>query len=308
MRAGEFPDGSPGAAGEDRHGRAEHQPARPGALPDSPCHPSPYRRRLVPLPDVRLRPRPVRFHRGDHPLDLHPRVRGPSPPVRLVVRGPGDLPSAADRVRPPQPDLHGDEQAPPAGTGQRGACRRLGRSAHADPLGDAPARLSGGGDPHLLRADRGGQERQHHRHERARGLRPRRTRRHRAAGHGRCCARSRWSSPTTRKGRTEQFTVPNHPKEPALGTRTLPFGRELYIEQDDFMEDPPGKYFRLAPGREVRLRYGYIIRCDEVVKDPGQRRDRRAALQLRSGHRRRRAPRTAARSRGSSTGWRRRMR
>jgi glutaminyl-tRNA synthetase len=66
----------------------------------------------------------------------------------------------------------------------------------------------------------------------------------------------------------EYFSVPNHPKEPAFGTRSLPFGRELYIERDDFMENPPGKYFRLAPGREVRLRYGYIIRCDEVVKDP----------------------------------------
>jgi glutaminyl-tRNA synthetase len=70
------------------------------------------------------------------------------------------------------------------------------------------------------------------------------------------------------EGASEQFTVPNHPKDPTLGSRTLPFGRELYIEQDDFMENPPGKYFRLAPGREVRLRYGYIIRCDEVVKDP----------------------------------------
>jgi glutaminyl-tRNA synthetase len=66
----------------------------------------------------------------------------------------------------------------------------------------------------------------------------------------------------------EYFSVPNHPKEPAFGTRSLPFGRELYIERDDFMENPPGKYFRLAPGREVRLRYGYIIRCDEVVKNP----------------------------------------
>jgi glutaminyl-tRNA synthetase len=67
----------------------------------------------------------------------------------------------------------------------------------------------------------------------------------------------------------ESLVVPNHPKEPAFGTRTLGFGRELYIERDDFMEDPPGKYFRLAPGREVRLRYAYLIRCDEVVKDPG---------------------------------------
>ncbi len=69
------------------------------------------------------------------------------------------------------------------------------------------------------------------------------------------------------EGQSERFTVPNHPKEPAFGSRELPFGRELYIERDDFMEDPPGKFFRLAPGREVRLRYAYLIRCDEVVKD-----------------------------------------
>ena len=69
------------------------------------------------------------------------------------------------------------------------------------------------------------------------------------------------------EGQTERFTVPNHPKEPSFGSRELPFGRELYIERDDFMEDPPGKFFRLAPGREVRLRYAYLIRCDEVVKD-----------------------------------------
>ncbi|MDT8440914.1 MAG: glutamine--tRNA ligase/YqeY domain fusion protein [Desulfuromonadales bacterium] len=67
---------------------------------------------------------------------------------------------------------------------------------------------------------------------------------------------------------SEEFTVPCHPKRPELGERTIPFAREIYIERDDFMEDPPGKFFRLAPGREVRLRYGYIIRCDEVIKDP----------------------------------------
>ena len=65
----------------------------------------------------------------------------------------------------------------------------------------------------------------------------------------------------------EEFTVPRHPKDPTMGTRTIPFSRELYIERDDFMEDPPKKFFRLGPGREVRLRYGYIIRCDEVIRD-----------------------------------------
>jgi len=66
----------------------------------------------------------------------------------------------------------------------------------------------------------------------------------------------------------EEVTAANHPKRPEMGTRKLPFCREIYIERDDFMEEPPKKFFRLAPGREVRLRYAYFIRCDQVVKDP----------------------------------------
>ena len=66
---------------------------------------------------------------------------------------------------------------------------------------------------------------------------------------------------------TESMTAQNHPNRPELGTRELPFSRELYIERDDFMEDAPRKFFRLKPGGEVRLRYAYIIRCDDVVKD-----------------------------------------
>jgi glutaminyl-tRNA synthetase len=59
----------------------------------------------------------------------------------------------------------------------------------------------------------------------------------------------------------------NNPEDLAAGTRPIPFTREIYIEQDDFREDPPRKYFRLSPGKEVRLRYGYIIRCVGVEKD-----------------------------------------
>ena len=70
------------------------------------------------------------------------------------------------------------------------------------------------------------------------------------------------------QGQVEEFIVPQHPKNPEMGSRTIPFSREIYVDQDDFMEDPPKKFFRLGPGREVRLRYGYIIRCDEVIKDP----------------------------------------
>src|SRR6476620_378707 len=65
----------------------------------------------------------------------------------------------------------------------------------------------------------------------------------------------------------EDLEAANHPQQPELGTRNVPFSRELYIEQDDFMEDAPKKFFRLAPGREVRLRYAYFITCTSVVKD-----------------------------------------
>lgn len=66
---------------------------------------------------------------------------------------------------------------------------------------------------------------------------------------------------------TEWLDAPNHPKDESFGRRQVPLTREIYIERDDFMVDPPKKFFRLAPGREVRLRYGYVIRCDEVVRD-----------------------------------------
>ncbi|MDO9120212.1 MAG: glutamine--tRNA ligase/YqeY domain fusion protein, partial [Anaerolineaceae bacterium] len=70
------------------------------------------------------------------------------------------------------------------------------------------------------------------------------------------------------EGQVVQLEAINNPEDPEAGTRSLPFSRELYIEQDDFREVPPPKYFRLTPGREVRLRYGYIIKCEDVVKDP----------------------------------------
>ena len=66
---------------------------------------------------------------------------------------------------------------------------------------------------------------------------------------------------------TEEFTVPNHPGDSTMGTRTLAFCREIWIDENDFIEDPPAKFFRLAPGREVRLRYAYYITCTRVIKD-----------------------------------------
>ena len=66
---------------------------------------------------------------------------------------------------------------------------------------------------------------------------------------------------------TEELAAVNNPENPKAGTRNVPFSRELFIEQNDFMEDPPRKFFRLAPGREIRLRYAYFITCAQVIKD-----------------------------------------
>ena len=69
-------------------------------------------------------------------------------------------------------------------------------------------------------------------------------------------------------GQVEDLEAVNNPEDPSAGTRTISFSREIYIDRDDFREDPPKKYFRLSPSREVRLRYGYFIKCVEVLKDP----------------------------------------
>ncbi|MFW5768850.1 MAG: glutamine--tRNA ligase, partial [Spirochaetota bacterium] len=68
--------------------------------------------------------------------------------------------------------------------------------------------------------------------------------------------------------KVEYLEAENNPEDESAGTRTLPFSRVLYIEQGDFMEDPPKKFFRLAPGREVRLKHAYYVTCTDVVKDP----------------------------------------
>ena len=69
------------------------------------------------------------------------------------------------------------------------------------------------------------------------------------------------------EGRTETLEAINNPEDASAGTRPITFGREIYIERDDFMENPPKKFFRLAPGREVRLRYGYFVTCREALKN-----------------------------------------
>jgi glutaminyl-tRNA synthetase len=70
------------------------------------------------------------------------------------------------------------------------------------------------------------------------------------------------------ENKTEVLEAINNPEDPSMGKRFLPFAREIFIEADDFKEIPPPKYYRLFPGNEVRLRYAYIIKCEEVIKDP----------------------------------------
>ena len=97
------------------------------------------------------------------------------------------------------------------------------------------------------------------------------------------CVRSRLGGTATRRiavlnplkltitnypdGKVEYFTLPNNPEDPAAGTREVAFTNTLYVERDDFMENPPGKFFRLKPGGEVRLMGAYLVTCNEVVKD-----------------------------------------
>ena len=88
------------------------------------------------------------------------------------------------------------------------------------------------------------------------------------------------------EGQSEELDAVNHPDDPDAGSRKITFGREIYIERDDFMENPPKKFFRLSPGTEVRLRYAYFITCREAVKNAAGEVDR-AALHLRSGDPRR---------------------
>ena len=90
------------------------------------------------------------------------------------------------------------------------------------------------------------------------------------------------------EGQVEELDAVNNPEDPSAGTRNVPFSRELWIERDDFLEDPPKKFFRLAPGREVRLRYAYFVTCTGVVKDAaGEIVELRCTLRSRDARRRR---------------------
>ena len=103
------------------------------------------------------------------------------------------------------------------------------------------------------------------------------------------------------EGKTEELDAVNNPEDENAGKRKIPFSRELFIEQDDFKEVPPPKFFRLKPGGEVRLKYAYIIKCDEVVKD-AERQHHGIALHRRPRQQDAAEPRRRARSKARFIG------
>ena len=197
--------------------------------------------------------------------------------------------AAADRVRPAQPELHGDEQAQAAAARAAEARLRMGRSADADDRRSAAPRLHARVDPGLLLAHRRREEGERHRRRAARAQRARGSQPPRAARHDRAAAAEGRHHQLSR-GQVEEVDVINNPEDPAAGTRKVPFSRVLYIEQDDFKEDPPKKFFRLCAGP----RGPAALRLLHHLHRRGQgrrRRGRRAAVHLRSGHARRRCAR-----------------
>ena len=176
--------------------------------------------------------------------------------------------AAPDRVRAAEPHLHGDEQAPAAHARAGGRGRAAGTIPRMPTICGLRRR---GYTPEAIRdfAARIGVAKRENLVDVAllEDARPRRPEQARAAGHGRAqAAEGRHRELPGGPGRGDRRCRVN-PEDPAAGTRTVPFSRELYIERDDFMEEPPKKFFRLAPGREVRLRGTYFVTCQRVVKN-----------------------------------------
>ena len=267
MRAGEFPDGS-------RTLRAKIDMASPNLNMRDPVmyrilhaehHRTGNKWCIYPMYDFAHGQ--SRFHRRHHALHLHAGIRRPPSALRLVYRTARHLSSAADRVRPPQPHLHAAEQAQ--------AARRWCRTDH----------VRGWDDPRMPTISG----------IRRRGYTPEAMRNFCGAigvsktngiielGLLEHFVREDLNKRALRvmavlrplrvvidnypEGQVEEMEAVNNPEDASAGTRKVPFSRVLYIEQDDFREDPPKQYFRLSPGREVRLRYGYFITCTGVVKN-----------------------------------------
>ena len=244
---------------------------------------SAHRHHVVDLSELRLRARPVGRDRGHHAFDLHAGIRGSPAALRLVPGKPaGAVAAAAVRVRAAQPHLHDAVEA----RADRRWCATAMSRGWDDPRMPTLAGLRRRGvPPEALRdfVKRIGVAKANSIVD---------------AGMFDFSIRETLNKTALRRmavlrplkvvienypeGQSEELDAVNHPDDPAAGTRKIKFGRELYIEQDDFMENPPKKFFRLSPGAEVRLRYAYFITCREVGEGR-RRRGGRAALHLRSG-------------------------
>ena len=269
MRAGEFADGAHVL-------RAKIDMASPNLNMRDPtlyrirhAHASPDRRRLVHLPDVRLRASAVRRARAHHALALHARVRGSPAAVRLAASSSldrsDDRPQQIEFARlnlnytvmskrkllqlvqqghvsgwddPRMPTISGLRRRGYTPESIRDFCARIGVAKKENVIDVAQLE-------HSVREDL------NRRAPRVMAvLRPLKV-----------------VITNYPEGQVEEVDVINNPEDAAAGTRKVPFSRVLYIERDDFMEDPPKKFFRLSPGTEVRLRCAYFITCTEVVKD-----------------------------------------
>ncbi len=160
-----------------------------------------------------------------------------------------------------------------------------------------------GSHPQFRRARRRGQAREHGRHGPAGALPARGPEQARPARVMAVLRPLKVVITNYPENQVEELDAENNPEDPGMGTRKLPFSREIYIEQDDFREDPPKKFFRLSPGREIRLKHAYYIRCDEVVKDAAGRASRNCAAPT-TPSRAAAGPRTAARCWAPRTGCR----
>ena len=258
-----------GAAGQNRHGGGQHQHARSRAVPDPSSAPHPRtgdRWCIYPTYDYAHGQSDAIEHITHSLCTLEFEDHRPLYDW-LVDNLPVPSESAPDRVCPPQPQLHRALETRPPSSRQRRPRQRLGRPTDAD---DCPASVGVGYPPAAIRdfVDRVGVAKRNSVVDLAMLEHCVRTELNRTAERRMGVLRPlKVVIENYPEEATEELEAINNPEDPGAGTRMVGFGRELYIERDDFMEDPPKKFFRLAPGREVRLRYAYFITCREVIKD-----------------------------------------
>jgi glutaminyl-tRNA synthetase len=251
---------------KDRHGPRPHAPARPHHVPHPPRRTSSHRQCLVHLSHLRLRSRPVRLHRTHYAFHLHPRIRKPPSLYdwycqalgihhpqqiefnrlnltytmmskrRLLELVKGGYVRGWDDPR--MPTLRGLRRRGYTPEAIRAFCATVGVTKHN-------ATMDMGVLENHIREDL------NRRAQRRMGV----------------LDPVKVIITNYPEGTTEELPAVNNPEDASAGSRLVPFSRELWIEREDFMEDPPKKFFRLSPGREVRLRWAYFITCTGVVKD-----------------------------------------